>query len=126
MPSKLVLLSWDDAAWPPLGIGGGPATPPAYPGHGLPGGGGHPGHDLPGGGGHPSTGLPPAHIGGGPIYLPVFPFDPTKPVEPDAPPRPDAGPVPIAPGGRFVVKWLACHGLILVPDNALPPAPAPK
>ena len=24
------------------------------------------------------------------------------------------------PGKRYVVKWLACHGLILVPDNSLP------
>ena len=103
MPSKLVLLSWDDG-FPPLGIGGGPAVPPVYPGHGLPTTPGvHPGHDLPGG----------PHIGGGPIYLPVFPFDPTKPVEPGAPPIASN---PIAPGGRFLVKWLACVGLILVPD----------
>jgi hypothetical protein len=105
MPSKLVLLSWDDG-FPGLGIGGGPATPPVYPSHGLPGMPAHPGHDLPG--------MPP-HVGGGPIYLPVFPYDPTKPVDPDKPPPvyPSGGPVP---GGKYLVKYLACVGLILVPD----------
>ena len=33
---------------------------------------------------------------------------------------------PIVPGAKFVVKWLACTGLILVPDQSLPPTPEPK
>jgi hypothetical protein len=33
---------------------------------------------------------------------------------------------PIHPGAKFVVKWLACVGLILVPDNTLPSTPQPK
>jgi hypothetical protein len=67
----------------------------------LPSGPVSPGHDLPGGGGnYPSHGLPP-----GAVNLPVYPF---------------------APGGRFIVKWFACHGLILVPDNTLPATPQPK
>ena len=31
---------------------------------------------------------------------------------------------PIVPGARFIVKWVACIGLALVPDNSLPSAPA--
>ena len=76
----------------------------------------------------------------GAVTLPVFPFDPTidnsLPTQPGHPSqglpggagRPDQG-LPShghadnslpGPGKRYVVKWLACHGLILVPDNSLP------
>jgi hypothetical protein len=89
-------------AYPSQGL----PIPPAYPGQGLP----HPPH-------FPSQGLPPFQ--GGPIQLPVWPFDPDQgPVDP---PRPAH---PIAPGSKFIVKWLACHGLVLVPDNSLPGSPA--
>ncbi len=62
------------------------------------------------------------------MTLPVFPFDPTVPDNslPVPPIPPPVATVPIRPGARFVVKWLACHGLILVPDNSLPPTPEPK
>ena len=123
MPSKMVLLSWDDG-FPGLGIGGGPATPPAYPSHGLPGAPVYPSHGLPGGG-YPSNDLPgmPPHVGGGPIYLPVFPYDPTKPVDPDKPtPTPPPVTWPPAPGAKFVAKYLACVGLVLVPDVPTPQA----
>jgi hypothetical protein len=35
---------------------------------------------------------------------------------------------PIVPGARFIVRWIACIGLALVPDidNSLPPTPGPK
>jgi len=69
-----------------------------------------PDNSLPGGGG-----LPP-----GIATLPVFPFDPTKPDHelPGSGGSPDNS-LP-RPGKKYVVKWLACHGLILVPDNDLP------
>ena len=96
---------------------------------------GRPDNSLPGGSpGYPSQGLPP-----GAVQLPVFPFDPTlpdnslptPPGQPPTPgqplPTPPGRPTnPIAPGGHFVVKWFACHGLILVPDNTLPPTAQPK
>jgi len=106
------------------------------------GGGGQIDNSLPGGAPvYPSHGLPP-----GAVQLPVFPFDPTVPDNslpgggrpdnslPPAPGRPDnslpgggyPSHQPIVPGRRFVVKWLACTGLILVPDNTLPPTPEPK
>jgi hypothetical protein len=81
-----------------------------------------PGNALPGAPAYPSHGLP----GGGSIAtLPVFPFDPNVPSNalPGAPP---VATQPIAPGSRFIVKWIACVGLALVPDNSLPPTPAPK
>ena len=57
----------------------------------------------------------------GAVQLPVFPFDPTKPDQ--GLPGGQGGHVdnslPV-PGKKYVVKWLACHGLILVPDNSLP------
>jgi len=97
---------------------------------------GRPDNSLPGGGGpnYPTTGpLPP-----GAALLPVYPFDPTE--RPDnslppgtpplpgqsLPPAPGRPTNPIAPGGRYIVKWFACHGLILVPDNGLPATPEPK
>jgi len=104
---------------------------------------GRPDNALPGQPTYPSAGpLPP-----GAVTLPVFPFDPTVPDNalPGAPGHPSTGlppspgtpgtplppsagrPIqPIAPGYRFVVKWFACHGLIMVPDNTLPPTAQPK
>jgi hypothetical protein len=95
---------------------------------------GRPDNTLPGSPNYPTTGpLPP-----GASLLPVFPFDPTVGIDntlpgttppvpgqplPPAPVRPTN---PIAPGNRYVVKWFACHGLILVPDNTLPTTPQPK
>jgi len=96
----------------------------------MDGSGAGPDNTLPSAPVYPGHGLPP-----GSITLPVFPFDPTLPDQtlPGAPtpgqplPIPPVRPSqPIAPGGHFVVKWFACHGLIMVPDNTLPPAPEPK
>jgi hypothetical protein len=110
------------------------------------GGGMRPDNSLPGSPNYPTTGpLPP-----GGALLPVYPFDPTRPdnslpgsqpgVDNTLPGQPGYGtgqPVPpgggnypshqpIVPGKKFVVKYLACAGLILVPDNSLPPTPEPK
>ena len=135
MTSKIAMITFYDAGDqvpvdPGYGVGGGhPSTGPIY-------GGGHPSHGLPGGPVYPSHGLP----GGGHIaLLPVFPFDPTRPDNslPGEGTKPDQGlpgqggghpshPIQIVPGARFVVKWLACQGLILVPDNSLPETPQPK
>lgn len=108
---------------------------PVDPGYGVPGfGGGYPSQGLPISPGHPGNALP----GGGHIaLLPVFPFDPT--IDNSLPgsgvERPDnslpgggnyPSGQPIVPGKKFVVKWLACHGLILVPDQGLPETPEPK
>jgi len=79
--------------------------------------GGRPDNSLPGGG-RPDNSLP----GGGNI-------DNSLPG--GRPGRPDnslpGGGVPDQglprPGLRYVVKWLACVGLILVPDNSLPNSP---
>jgi hypothetical protein len=81
-----------DPTDPGFGVGGG------RPDNSLPGSGGRPDNSLPGSGGRPDQGLPGS---GG---------------------RPDNSlPHPgIVPGAKFVVKWLACQGLILVPDNSLP------
>lgn len=107
--------------------------------------GGHPSHGLPGQGiNYPSHGLPGG--GGYPIQLPVFPFDPSGHPDNSLPGQsgrpdnslPDSGnrpsnelpqqPViwPPRPGQRFMVKWIACLGLALVPDNSLPETPEPK
>jgi len=93
--------------------------------------GGTPDNSLPGSPAYPSYGLPP-----GAVTLPVFPFDPTVPDNslPGSQPGPDntlpggghGSTHPIVPGKKFVVKWLACTGLILVPDNTLPATPEPK
>jgi hypothetical protein len=93
---------------------------PVDPGYGRPSYGGRPDNSLPGV-------VPPGHI----ATLPVFPFDPTlpdgkPPTGPDKPEGPEKPPVQIKPGAKFVVKWLACHGLILVPDNELPTTPTPE
>lgn len=99
----------------------------------LGGGGGQIDNTLPGGPTYPTGGpvLPP-----GGALLPVYPFDPTRPDQglPPSPGHPSQGlpspghpsGQPIVPGKRFVVKWLACHGLILVPDQDLPPTAEPK
>jgi hypothetical protein len=88
---------------------------------------------LPSGPNYPSAGpIPP-----GGALLPVYPFDPTLPnqglpgsqpgMDNTLPGQPGYGtPQPIVPGKKFVVKWLACTGLILVPDNTLPQTPEPK
>jgi hypothetical protein len=100
----------------------------------MDGGGNTPDNSLPGG-------LPP-----GAVTLPVFPFDPTIDNSlPGGSGRPDqslpgsqpgidntlpggghGSTQPIVPGKKFIVKWLACTGLILVPDNTLPATPEPK
>lgn len=86
-------------------------------------GGGRPDNSLPGSGNYPSHGLP----GGGHIsLLPVFPFDPTRPDNELPGDQPEAGNELPRPGKRYVVKWLACQGLILVPDNSLPDTAEPK
>jgi len=102
----------------------------------MDGGGGQIDNTLPGGPVYPSHGLP--GLPPGAVQLPVFPFDPTHPDQglPGTPPAPDQGlpgaparpthPIAIAPGARFIVKYLACVGLIGVPDNSLPPTPEPK
>jgi hypothetical protein len=100
----------------------------------MDGSGGSPDQSLPGSPTYPSQGLP--GLPPGAATLPVFPFDPTVPDQtlPGAPvpgqPLPTPPPPrpwqPIQPGGRFIVKWAACHGLILVPDQSLPPTPEPK
>lgn len=121
--SRLALITF-------LGGGGGDVdpgfgvTPPVYPSHGLPGSPGHPSTGPIYGGGYPSQGLP----GGGHIsLLPVFPFDPTLSPDQGLPAdQPEAGHELPRPGKRYVVKWLACHGLILVPDQGLPETPQPK
>jgi hypothetical protein len=131
-------------------------TPPLYPSQGLPGGGGHPstGPVLPPGGvtlpvwpfdptrpdqglpgyGHPDQGLPgrpprpdQGLPGSGARPDQGLPgsqpgVDNTLPGGP--PPHVDAG-LPV-PGKRYVVKWIACHGMILVPDNSLPSGPPPR
>jgi hypothetical protein len=63
------------------------------------------------------------------VQLPVFPYDPTE--KPDNSLPPYAAQLPIVPGRRYLVKYLACLGLILVPDHTLPtppgtPEPEPK
>jgi len=93
--------------------GFGQPAPPNYPSQGLPGGPNYPSNALPGGG-HIST-------------LPVYPFDPTIDNSLPGQPPPHVSTGPIVPGKKFVVKYLACVGLILVPDNSLPePTPEPK
>lgn len=89
---------------------------------------------LPGAPNYPTGGpvLPP-----GGALLPVYPFDPTLPnqglpgsqpgMDNTLPGQPGYGTgQPIVPGKKFIVKWLACTGLILVPDNTLPATPEPK
>ena len=95
---------------------GGPSIDNSLPGGGS---GGRPDNALPGGGGHPWL---PGHLPPGGTTLPVYPFDPTLPDGGGEYP----GGGPIRPGRKFVVKYLMCSGLILVPDNELPETPEPK
>jgi hypothetical protein len=106
MYSKMAMITFFDAGEAPTNP---IALPPVSPSQGLPG------SPV-----YPSQGLPP-----GAVTLPVFPFDPTLPSNelPGIPGLPSTG--PIVPGRKFVVKWLACHGLILVPDQTLPGIPPP-
>jgi|SRR6185436_11899313 len=107
MNARLAIITFVD------GQGGG-----EQPDNSLPGGsGGRPDNSLPGGGGHPDNSLPAQP--GVPVQLPVYPFDPTDPGYGGGRP-PQGGTMPIYPGAKFVVKWLACRGLVLVPDNSLP------
>lgn len=99
-----------------------------YPGQGLPGGPVYPGQGLPGGGfpgqGYPGQGLPPGgtidnSLPPGVVTLPVFPFDPT--IDNSLPGGPGAPDISLPmPGKKYIVKWLACKGMILVPDQGLP------
>jgi len=121
-----------------------------YPGHDLPSAPVYPSHGLPSvpgvwpPPGYPSHGLP--GLPPGAVQLPVFPYDPTKPdntLPGEGGERPDnslpgmgrpdntlpgsgrpSHPIAIVPGARFIVKWIACIGLCLVPDNSLPGNPA--
>ena len=134
--SRLALITYlDGKGDQPVDPGYGQPAPPVYPSQGLPGYG-RPDNSLPG--------LPP-----GAVTLPVFPWDPTRPDNslpgsggrpdnslpgeggerpdnslPGGGVRPDQG-LP-RPGRRYIVKWLACVGLILVPDNSLPETAEPK
>jgi len=133
----ITFLDGDGGNYPSQGLPGAPV----YPSQGLPGGPNYPSQGLPGGPNYPSQGLP--GFPGFPVHLPVYPFDPTdpgfgvgRPERPDqglppSPGHPDQGlpgggahpsqPIhDIRPGMRFMVKWLVCGGLILVPDNELP------
>jgi hypothetical protein len=86
---------------------------PVDPGFGMPGYGGRPDNELP---------RPPGSIG----TLPVFPFDPTKP-DNSLPGNPvPTPPIQLHPGLKLVVRYMACHGFIAVPDNELPDTPEPK
>ena len=89
------------------------------PDNSLPGQGGRPDNSLPGGSGpvDPNYGIP---APGTPVHLPVYPFDPTIDNSLPGGRPPHASQMPIYPGAKFVVKWLACKGLVLVPDNSLP------
>lgn len=130
-------------------IDGGPVDPGfggglpggGYPSHGLPISPGHPGNalpgfpgfpvqlpvypfdptidnSLPGSGARPDQGLPPSP--GRPDQgLPPSPGRPDQGLPP-SPGRPSQPIHDIRPGMRFMVKWLVCGGLILVPDNELP------
>jgi len=88
---------------------------PVDPGFGMPAYGGRPDNSLPSG--------PPGSIG----TLPVFPFDPTKPDNT----LPGGGntptpPIQLHPGLKLVVRYIACHGFVAVPDNELPATGEPK
>jgi len=141
------VLSWEGHNQGPVdpgyGVGGGFRPDNSLPGYGRPD------NSLPGRPIRPDNGLPvgpPGSIG----TLPVFPWDPTRPDQ-GLPPAPDQGlpggsggrpdqglpgsqpgvdnslpPTAIRPGLKLVVKYLACVGLILVPDQELPETPAPK
>jgi len=112
MNSRLAIITFVDAgATPDHGL----PPAPGRPDHALP-----PGvdHTLPGSQPYPDHGLPP--VPGGPVQLPVYPYDPTHPIAPGGE-RP-THPIHLLPGARFVLIWLACKGLVLVPDHTLPGA----
>ena len=93
------------------------------PDQGLPPVQGRPDNSLPG--------LPPYASGqpvpgGGAVQLPVYPYDPTTPDNSLPGPTPPPVVWPPRPGNRFIVKWIACVGLALVPDNSLPETPMPE
>jgi collagen type VII alpha len=98
----------------PVGPPGSIGTLPVFPfdptiDNSLPGSGGRPDNSLPGSGGRPDNSLPGS--GGRPDNsLPGAPVRPGNALPPTG----------IVPGLKFTVKWLACVGLILVPDNSLP------
>jgi hypothetical protein len=101
-------------------LDGGPVDPGYGVGSPI---GGHPDNSLPWQPVRPDNSLPGyGHIS----TLPVFPFDPTIPSNelPDGGGEVDNS-LP-RPGKKYVVKWLACQGLILVPDNSLPETAQPK
>jgi len=89
---------------------------PVDPGYGMP--------SLPGfSGNRPDNSLP-GSIG----TLPVFPFDPTVGIDNTLPTPPGTinPPIQLHPGLKLVVRYLACHGFIAVPDNSLPGTAEPK
>jgi len=86
-----------------------PSGRPERPDQGLPGRPARPDQGLPGSGARPDQSLP----GSQPEVDNTLPGSGNYPSH-----------QPIVPGARFVVKWLHCKGLILVPDNSLPSAPA--
>jgi hypothetical protein len=134
--SRLAYITFLDGGPVDPGYGQLPGYGGGYPSHGLPGGGNYPSQGLPGYPSHPIQPVPPGSIG----QLPVFPFDPTKPdqgLPGSGEGSPDQGlpgsggrpshPIVIQPGMKLVVKYLACHGFIAVPDNSLPGTePEPK
>ena len=81
-----------------------------------------PDNSLPPSSGRPDNSLP----GSQPGVDNTLPGQPGHPSQglPSSPGHPSHQ--PIVPGAKFVVKGLACHGLILVPDNTLPPTAEPK
>jgi hypothetical protein len=81
-------------------------------------------NELPSAPVYPSHGLP-SHGNDGAITLPVFPFDPTT-LPDNSLPTPPVTVWPPRPGMKFMVKYLACRGLILVPSNELPETAEPK
>lgn len=112
MYSKFAMITFLDS---PPNVSGG------IPDNSLPGGG-QINNGLPGNPTYPTTGpISPGH----PIQLPVYPFDPTVPSN-ELPTNPPPTIWPPVPGQRFKLKWLACVGLILVPDNSLPETAEPK
>jgi|SRR6186713_147626 len=96
---------------------------PVDPGYGMPGFAGRPDNSLPWTPARPDNSLP-GSIG----TLPVFPFDPTVGIDNTLPTPPGTinPPIQLHPGLKLVVKYLACHGFIAVPDNELPATPEPK
>ena len=128
MPAIRAVIVYGDALGPDNSLPG----VPVYPGQGLPGY--QPGVGAPV---FPTNPIAPGGLPPQAIQLPVLPFDPTQPIAPGGekpdntlpggggnPPN-NTIPVPPTiwpprPGMKFLVKWIACVGLVLVPDNSLP------